>query len=116
MSRSGYRPDRLARAWQLVKSGRVERLGGGQFRVAGNDEPEYFVDLSVDPPCYCADQNYRGGSTNHQCKHSLAGRLAMLDPSLLQVIADNIERQMQQEREAATRRRRRRTTTQETEA
>lgn len=96
---TGYRPDRLARAWQLVKSGRVERLGGGQFRVAGNDEPEYFVDLSVDPPCYCADQNYRGGSTNHQCKHSLAGRLAMLEPALLQVIADTIERQMQQEQE-----------------
>ena len=114
MSKSGYRPDRLARAWQLVKSGRVERLGGGRFRIAGNVEPEYFVDLNGDPPCYCMDMEMRG-RTIHYCKHTLAARLAQLEPALLQVIADNIERQMQQEREAATRRRRR-TTTQETEA
>ena len=107
MSKHGYRPDRLARAWQLVKSGRVERLGGGRFRIAGNVEPEYFVDLNGDPPCYCMDMEMRG-RTIHYCKHTLAARLAQLEPALLQVIADNIERQMQQEREGAARRTRQR--------
>jgi hypothetical protein len=82
-----------------VKSGRVERLGGGRFRIAGNVEPEYFVDLNGDPPCYCMDMSMRG-RTIHYCKHVLSARLAQLEPDLLQVIADNIERQMQQEREA----------------
>lgn len=99
MSKSGYRPDRLARAWQLVKSGRVERLGGSQFRVAGNTEPEYFVDLDAEQQCYCLDSFYRQRENNGFCKHVGAARLASLDPSLLQVIADNIERQMQQEQE-----------------
>jgi hypothetical protein len=50
-----YRADRLRRAWLLIKAGGVERRGGTRYRVAGNDESSYDVDLSVDPPCYCAD-------------------------------------------------------------
>lgn len=107
MSRSGYRPDRLARAWQLVKSGRVQRLGGGRFMVAGNVEETYAVDLTVDPPCYCRDQEYRGGQIKQNCKHALAARLANLDPAVLAAIADSIERQMQQAREGRRTRRRR---------
>jgi len=56
------------------------------------------VDLNGDPPCYCMDMEMRG-RTIHYCKHTLAARLAQLDPALLQVIADTIERQMQQEQE-----------------
>lgn len=74
---------RLRRAWALVKSGRVERLGGTQFKIAGNDEPSYSVDLAVDPPCYCADMWYRGRKIRNNCKHTLAGRLALHDPALL---------------------------------
>jgi uncharacterized Zn finger protein len=85
---TAYRPDRLHRAWQLVTSGCVERLGGTQYRVAGNVEPDYYVDLMGDQPCTCRDMEYRGTAILHNCKHVLAARLAALDPALLQVIGD----------------------------
>src|SRR5690242_4270925 len=88
---SAHRADRLRRAWALVKSGRVERLGGGRFRVAGNVEECYYVDLAGDPPCTCMDVWYRERSIQGQCKHLLAARLAGLDPALLGVIADWID-------------------------
>jgi uncharacterized Zn finger protein len=65
----GYRPDRLRRAWQLVKSGRVKPLGGTRFVVAGNVEKVYHVDLAGDPMCYCRDQEYRSGQIKGFCKH-----------------------------------------------
>lgn len=89
----GYRPDRLHRAWQLVTSGCVERLGGTQYRVAGNVEPDYYVDLMGDQPCTCRDMEYRGTAIHQQCKHVLASRLASLDPALLQVIGDALAKQ-----------------------
>jgi len=46
------------------------------------------VDLSVSPPCYCADMWYRGRQIRDNCKHTLAARLSALDPSLLGTIAD----------------------------
>lgn len=97
---TGYKPDRFARAVQLVLSGRVERLGGSQYRVAGNVEPTYDVDLTGDPMCYCRDMENRGVAIKYQCKHVLSARLAGLDPSLVQVLADRIERE-QQEADAA---------------
>lgn len=84
----GYRADRLRRAWQLVKSGRVERLGGTMYRVAGNVEPVYYVDLMGDQMCTCRDMEFRSAEIGQQCKHVLASRLAALDPALLQVIGD----------------------------
>lgn len=90
-SDEGHRADRLRRAWALIKAGSVERLGGTRFRVAGNDESSYDIDLSVSPPCYCADMWYRGRQIRDNCKHTLAARLAGLDPALLGTIADWIE-------------------------
>lgn len=87
-TRPAYKPDRLRRAWQLVKSGRVERLGGTQYRVAGNVEPVYYVDLASEQPCTCLDLHHRSDAIHGQCKHLLAARLASLDPALLQVIGD----------------------------
>jgi hypothetical protein len=66
----------------------VQRLGGTQFRVAGNVEKVYHVDLSAEIPCYCLDMEYRAGEIRQQCKHVLASRLAQLDPALLGIIAD----------------------------
>lgn len=78
-----HRADRLRRAWKLVASGRVERVGPGQFKVAGNVEPVYYVDLAGDQCCTCCDMEYRGRAINEQCKHVLAARLANHDPELL---------------------------------
>lgn len=95
-----YRPDRLHRAWLLIKSGCVERLGGTQYRVAGNDEPDYYVDLMGDQMCTCRDQEYRGAQIKQMCKHVLAARLAALDPALLQAIADTMEMREAVQKEA----------------
>jgi hypothetical protein len=78
-TRPSHTPDRLRRAWRLVLDGKVARVGPTQFQVAGNQEPHYDVDLSVDPACYCADRQHR----NTPCKHELSARLAMHDTSLL---------------------------------
>jgi hypothetical protein len=86
--RPAHRADRLRRAWALIKAGKVKRLGGSRFRIAGTTQRVYDVDLSVDPPCYCLDMEYRGTAIKHNCKHTLAARLAGLDPALLGTIAD----------------------------
>jgi hypothetical protein len=91
----GYRPDRLRRGWQLVKTGRVTPLGGTRYLVAGNVERAYVVDLAQDPPCHCRDMEYRGGQIKQFCKHVGAARLAQLDPALLDVIAEWITAQEQ---------------------
>ncbi len=88
---TAHRPDRLRRAWQLVKSGRVERLGGTQFKVAGNVEPAYYVDLSAEIPCTCRDEEYRGAQIKHQCKHLLASRIAAKDPAILLSLIELME-------------------------
>jgi hypothetical protein len=113
----GYRPDRLRRAWQLVKSGRVKPLGGTRFVVAGNVEKVYHVDLAGDPMCYCRDQEYRSGQIKGFCKHVGAARLAQLDPALLDVISEWIatqEREAQANRELTRQRRKSVATTTET--
>lgn len=99
----GYRPDRLASAWRLVKSGRVERLGDGHFRVAGNVESSYDVDLNGDQMCFCLDQYHRGDQIKHMCKHVLACRLAQLDPALLGVIGDALLAAEQRAKDATKR-------------
>jgi uncharacterized Zn finger protein len=109
-SKPGYKPDRLARAWQHVKSGRVERLGGTQFKVAGNVEPVYYVDLASDQPCTCLDRYHREAEIQGMCKHILACRLASLDEGLLQVIGDALLRAEQAVAELTKRTRRRKST------
>lgn len=109
MTTAAYRPDRLHRAWQLVTSGCVERMGGMQYRVAGNVEPDYYVDLMGDQPCTCRDMEYRGTQILQNCKHVLAARLAGLDPALLQVIGDALAKKeaLAKEARALARRQRR---------
>lgn len=80
---AAHDPGRLRRAWALVIAGKVEQVGPTQFRITGNDEPGYDVDVAGDPPCYCADSFHRGRRIRNNCKHTLAGRLALQDPSLL---------------------------------
>lgn len=83
MDTPAHDPARLRRAWSLVKSGRVERVGPMQFKVAGNKERTYDVDLSVDPPCYCDDLWYRGRRIRNNCKHTLSARIANKEPAVL---------------------------------
>jgi hypothetical protein len=79
---------RLRAAWRLIKEKRVKVLSTGRVAVAGNVEPYYIVDLSQDPPCHCRDVEYRGAQIRQNCKHTLAARLAKMDPALLGTIAD----------------------------
>lgn len=74
---------RFARAVALAMGGKVEQRGPTQYRVAGNDEPYYDVDLSVDPPCYCGDMWHRGRTIRNNCKHTLAARLVAKDPTIM---------------------------------
>lgn len=73
-----YEPGRLRRAAQLA----VQRLGPNQFRVRGQDEPFYDVNLDLDTPCDCADAWHRGRG----CKHELCARMANGDIGLLQAL------------------------------
>lgn len=86
-----HRPDRLRRAWELVTSGRVERIGPRQYKVAGNVEPFYYVDLSAEIPCMCRDEENRGEKIHHQCKHRLAARLAAKETALLLSLIELME-------------------------
>lgn len=89
---------RLARAWQRIKAGGVDKLGPRQFQVQGNEEPSYFVDLDADPPCYCKDSEYHGRG----CLHELAALLAAHDPMFLNVVAEKLMQQMVANRENGT--------------
>lgn len=100
-------PGRFARAVELARrDGAVTQMGPRQFRVVGNDEPEYFVDLDENPACYCDDIRNAGWKTNNTCKHILACRLAIKDPSLENSLMEFAYAQMQrvQELERRTRR------------
>ncbi len=80
MSGAGYEPGRLRRAAQLA----VKRLGPQQFRVRGQDEEFYDVNLEIDTPCCCADAWHRG----RPCKHELSARMANGDMALIQALGD----------------------------
>jgi hypothetical protein len=70
----GYESKRLMRAAVLA----VKRVGEGKFRVRGQHEPYYHVDLTADVPCYCKDSEFHGRG----CKHELAARLVNGDQVL----------------------------------
>jgi hypothetical protein len=74
MSAQPYEPGRLRRAAVLA----VRHRGEQRYRVRGQDEPYYDVDLSADIPCYCKDAEFHGRG----CKHELAARLASGDQAL----------------------------------
>lgn len=87
-----YEPGRLERARSLA----ITKTGPGrQYRVKGQDEPWYDVDLDVDPPCYCADQENRGKQIGGKCKHVLAALLQERHPALLQALGESLLRQEQ---------------------
>lgn len=82
-----YDPARLRRASRLT----VQRLGNGQFRVSGQHERYYDVDVTADIPCYCKDAEYHGRG----CKHELACRLASGDMALIQALGDMLAKAQQ---------------------
>ena len=68
---------RLRRAWAAVTQGRVTDLGEGQYKVIGSGLSRYYVDLTAETPCYCADAENRGKRTT--CYHTLAALLRAHD-------------------------------------
>lgn len=98
--RGSYEPGRLRRAAQLA----VQRIGPGQARVKGQDEPWYNVDITADVPCYCKDAEFHGRG----CKHELAVRLASGDMALIAALGDMLHAAQQRTEalERTTRRRR----------
>jgi hypothetical protein len=62
----------------------VKRLGPMQFRVRGQDEPFYDVNLEIDTPCTCMDAYHHGRG----CKHELSARMANGDMGLIQALGD----------------------------
>lgn len=73
-SGEGYEPARLRRAAVLD----VVPVGPQQYRVRGQQERYYDVDLSAEIPCYCKDAEFHGRG----CKHELAARLFAGDQAL----------------------------------
>jgi hypothetical protein len=55
-----------------------------QFRVRGQDEPFYDINLELDTPCTCADAWHRGRG----CKHELSARLASGEMPLIQALGE----------------------------
>jgi hypothetical protein len=76
-------PGRFARAFKLARDGGVKQIGPRQYRVAGNEQPYYDVDLDGDPPCYCEDQDWSGRRIRNNCKHTLAARIVAQEPSVI---------------------------------
>jgi hypothetical protein len=75
-------PGRFARALELAQKGLVTQVGPMQYKVAGNEEKHYDVDLSAETPCYCADMWWSGQRIRNNCKHTLAARILSRDPSV----------------------------------
>lgn len=80
-----YEPGRLRRAAVLA----CKRIGPRQYRVRGQHQPYYDVDLDGDQPCYCRDAEYRG----LVCKHEMRARLAEGDPKLMLALGEMLLRQ-----------------------
>jgi hypothetical protein len=89
---------RLARAYERIQVGGVDKLGPRQFQVQGNDEPTYFVDLDGDPPCYCKDSQWHGRG----CLHEIAGLLMAKDALFINAIAEKLLKEMVANRENGT--------------
>jgi hypothetical protein len=94
-------PGRLRRAVALLPF--VQQIGPKDFRVKGNDEPQYHVALETNPPCYCRDAEMRGV----QCKHELCCRLWLREPQVVQALGDMLLQQEKNLKEALRRTRRR---------
>lgn len=75
-----YEPGRLRRASMLA----VKRVGPNQFRVRGQEEEFYDVNLDLDTPCSCMDAWHHGRG----CKHELSARLASGDMKLVMALGE----------------------------
>jgi hypothetical protein len=75
-----YEPGRLRRASTRA----VKKLGPRQYRVRGNHEPFWDVNLDLDTPCTCPDAEFHGRG----CLHELAARLHDGDMALVQALGD----------------------------
>lgn len=84
-------PERLRKAAKLA----VKRLGPMQFRVRGQHEHFYDVNLELDTPCCCLDAWYHG----RNCKHELAAKLHLPDPHTFNALVSMYERAIKAGRE-----------------
>lgn len=83
-----YDPGRLRRAATRA----VKKLGPRQYRVRGNHEPYWDVNLDLDTPCTCPDAEFHGRG----CLHELASRLHDGDMALVQALGDMLLKAEQQ--------------------
>lgn len=95
---------RLCRAIGIIRAGQesptIEPLGQGQFRVKGNVQPVYDVDLTADQRCYCKDAEFSPWF-DRMCKHEIACRLAQQEPGMIAHMVDVIAKEEARKREAA---------------
>ena len=70
-----YEPGRLRRGAARA----VKKVGPRQYRVRGNHEPYWDVNLDLDTPCCCPDAQFHGRG----CLHELAARLHDGDAALI---------------------------------
>lgn len=92
MPREAIDPARLRRASLLA----VERLGPMQFRVRGQAEAFYDVNMELDVPCTCKDAEFHGRG----CKHELIARMLNGDLPLLNMLGEMLLKQEQHREEA----------------
>lgn len=85
----------------------VVRMGPMQFRVKGNHQKWYYINLELDTPCECMDSFYHG----RPCLHEISARLQIGDPGLIAALgqellkaqqrADDLERRTKRRTSAA---------------
>lgn len=90
-------PHRFRRAVQLA----VVKTGPRQYRVRGQKQEWWDVDLDGDPPCYCPDMENRGRRIQGKCKHVLSALLQARDPKMMQALVDEMTRRIQRDEDAA---------------
>jgi hypothetical protein len=81
--------ERFRRAWRFVREQNVVRVGPNQFTVyrMKNGVPyERHVNLELDLPCDCEDQQYSKSAHGGYCKHVLAAKLARMAPEDMDLI------------------------------
>ena len=97
----GYEMGRLMRGATRA----IERLGPAHFRVAGTEQPFYYVNLEIDTPCDCMDAQKHG----RPCLHEIAARLQNGDRGLIDALGKALLK-AQQANEALQKQTRRRRT------
>lgn len=96
---------RLVRAIGIVRAGMgdektIHRFGPDQFRVKGNTEPWYDVDLMGDQRCFCKDAQFSPWY-DRMCKHEMACRLMNQEQGMLSHMMEVVYREEQRKEQAA---------------